>query len=316
MNHFRTLDIKDRAELLREYAKKGYSYSAAVKDFNDGVESYNAGGYMTDTSPEVKRYGEEVIPDIANGVRYGEYTHPSLGTSGYANGYANGGPIRFMQPNDAKLPRVKNPNGSVSSERSASIGGEGGEPAYLVPTLKYGQNLMWPNDPVQEFRNTGEITGGPFKTWQEADKWDREVRHPYVEKGETVPSPLRFKSYAAGGPIKPKATFQKPSDNMLLNKEDQPWPDETLGRAGYVGNFKNGYAKHYFEPIGVERLAFNLTNTERLNRIPSINLDVYYNNDIQKRTMYKLPKTNTVYNEVTGLPLEPDQRPHYVRGIY
>jgi len=117
--------------------------------------------------------------------------------------YAGGGPIkeRFMQPTDSKLPTVQNPDGSRSSEGASSIGGEGGEPAYLVPTLKYGQNLMWPNNAVQEFRNTGEHVGGPFKTWQEAETWERNVRHPYVEKGESIPSPLRFKSYANGGAI-------------------------------------------------------------------------------------------------------------------
>jgi hypothetical protein len=77
-----------------------------------------------------------------------------------------------------------------------SIGGENGEPSYLIPSFKYGQPL---NDPMGEFRKTGEHLGGPFKTWQDADKWENETRHPAVEKGENIMFPQE--QFAMGGSI-------------------------------------------------------------------------------------------------------------------
>jgi hypothetical protein len=82
-----------------------------------------------------------------------------------------------------------------STEVSTSIGGEDGEPAYLIPSFKYGQPLQ---DPVQEFDMTGQYLGGPFKTWQDAEKF-QELRHQYVEKGQPLPSPIATSNMAMGG---------------------------------------------------------------------------------------------------------------------
>lgn len=95
----------------------------------------------------------------------------------------------FLQPNSSKLPSgYKIPYKDRSSELAISIGGENGEPAYLIPSFKYGIPL---SNPIKEFNKTGEHLGGPFKTWQEADKWEREIRHPYVEKEQAIPTPIR-----------------------------------------------------------------------------------------------------------------------------
>jgi hypothetical protein len=84
-----------------------------------------------------------------------------------------------------------------STEVSTSIGGEGGEPSYLIPSFKYGQPLQ---DPIQEFNMTGQHLGGPFKTWQDAEKFG-ELRHQYVEKGQPLPSPIATSNMAMGGSI-------------------------------------------------------------------------------------------------------------------
>jgi hypothetical protein len=95
----------------------------------------------------------------------------------------------FLQPDSKKLPSgVFAANVDRSSELASSIGGEDGELAYLIPTFKYGLPLK---NPKAEYYRTGEYLGGPFKTYQEADEWERNVRHPYVEKGVPIPSPLR-----------------------------------------------------------------------------------------------------------------------------
>jgi len=107
----------------------------------------------------------------------------------------------FLQPNSSKLPAAPTPGGKkgqMSTELAMSIGGEGGQPGYLIPTFKHGKPLA---DPEAEFRQTGEHLGGPFKTWQAAEKWGKE-RHKFVEKGQSVPSPTKtWDEFAMGGGI-------------------------------------------------------------------------------------------------------------------
>jgi len=111
--------------------------------------------------------------------------------------YQVGGKLKFLQPTDEHLPEgYVIPNSTPSSELAMSIGGENGEPAYLIPSFKYGRPL---DDPMGEFRKTGEHLGGPFKTWQEADEWERTVRHPAVERKENIMFPQE--KFAMGGSI-------------------------------------------------------------------------------------------------------------------
>ena len=95
----------------------------------------------------------------------------------------------FLQPTSNKLPIGYMPGATIpSTERAVSIGGENGEDAYLIPEFKYGRPLI---NPILEFNITGDMLGGPFDTWQEADEWERAVRHPYVEKGKNIPTPIK-----------------------------------------------------------------------------------------------------------------------------
>ena len=114
--------------------------------------------------------------------------------------YQMGGKLTFLQPTSEKLPQgYRIPYADPSSELAMSIGGENGEPAYLIPSFKYGRPL---ENPMEEFKKTGEHLGGPFKTWQEADQWEQEVRHPYVEKGQAIPMPIKtWGEMAMGGSI-------------------------------------------------------------------------------------------------------------------
>jgi len=100
--------------------------------------------------------------------------------------YQKGGEVKkkFLQPDSMYLPNVHNKEtGMSNSEVSMSIGGEYGEPSYLIPSFKYGKFL---DDPVGEFNKTGEHLGGPWQTWKEAEAFGKE-RHKYVEKGQKVP---------------------------------------------------------------------------------------------------------------------------------
>lgn len=114
--------------------------------------------------------------------------------------FQGGGKLTFLQPTSEKLPQgYRIPYTDPSSESAMSIGGEDGEPAYLIPSFKYGRPL---ENPMEEFKKTGEHLGGPFKTWQEADQWEQEVRHPYVEKGQAIPMPIKtWGEMAMGGSI-------------------------------------------------------------------------------------------------------------------
>jgi hypothetical protein len=135
--------------------------------------------------------------------------HYQMGGNIYPVNYvpqAQGGKeLTFLQPTSDKLPEGYMRGSSIpSTERAMSIGGENGEPAYLIPSFKYGQELLGPVfDPISEFRRTGEHLGGPFKTWQEADEWERTVRHPAVENRETIMFPQE--QFQMGGSL-PGAT--------------------------------------------------------------------------------------------------------------
>lgn len=124
-----------------------------------------------------------------SGRNYSPSWGGSFQNGGWASKYIS--EDKFLQPNSEKLPTgYKIPNRYPSSELAMSVGGEDGEPAYLIPSFKYGQPL---EDPLKEYRETGDYLGGPFKTWQEADDWDINVRHPYVEKNQAIPFPIRTK---------------------------------------------------------------------------------------------------------------------------
>lgn len=121
--------------------------------------------------------------------------------------------FQFLQPTSDKLPEgYKIPYNTPSSERAMSIGGEDGEPAYLIPSFKYGKSL---DDPMGEFKKTGEHLGGPFKTWQEADEWEKTVRHPAVEKRQTIMFPQE--KFQMGGHLNQKQS----NTNSWLNKYEQ-----------------------------------------------------------------------------------------------
>ena len=129
------------------------------------------------------------------------------------------GGLHFLEPNDKKLPKGIGPYLSNSSELATSIGGENGEPAYLIPSMKYGRPL---DNPYLEFLRTGDHLGGPFKTWQEADEWGKNVRHPYVEKGESIPTPIRRWSLKKGGnPYQNGGMTPQQLFNFLFEGDDE-----------------------------------------------------------------------------------------------
>ena len=155
-----------------------------------------------------------------------------MGGSVYPVNYvpqAQNGKLTFLQPTSDKLPEgYRIPYADPSSELAMSIGGENGEPAYLIPSFKYGKPLA---DPIGEFKKTGEHLGGPFKTWQEADEWERTVRHPYVEQGKDIPMPIKtWGEMAMGGSI-PGAvgfTYARTNDPAPSNG---PYAKKTMASA-------------------------------------------------------------------------------------
>ena len=137
--------------------------------------------------------GRNYSPAWGGQFQMGGYVYPV----NYVPQAQEGKQLTFLQPTSDKLPEgYRIPYSDPSTERAGTIGGENGEPAYLVPSFKYGHPIY---DPVGEFRKTGEHLGGPFKTWQDADKWENETRHPAVEKGENIMFPQE--KFAMGGSI-------------------------------------------------------------------------------------------------------------------
>jgi phage gp36-like protein len=146
--------------------------------------------------------------------------------------------LTFLQPTSNKLPQgYMIPYNVPSTERAMSIGGEHGEPAYLIPSFKYGRELQ---DPIGEFRKTGEHLGGPFKTWQEAEKWEQEVRHPLVEEQKNVQFPIQ--EFKEGGYVQTNG-LNNTLNNYLNNNMKQ------YARGGDLTRFDEG-GTHEQNPNG------------------------------------------------------------------
>lgn len=196
------LTVSDKLALIREYKKQG-----------------GKGHYLP------------VIKQFANG---GDVPIPY-------NYLPNAKSRTFLQPTSSKLPSALNNIGNPwieesSSERAISIGGENGEPAYMVPSFKYGKPLT---DPVQEFRKTGEHLGGPFKTWQQAEEYEK-IRHQYM--GKELPSPIATRSYANGGGI------TKPSNRFVEATERPAYNFPYDGTSKYKGGYDIDKALEIYEP--------------------------------------------------------------------
>lgn len=77
-------------------------------------------------------------------------------------GYAEGGYIPGMTGvgniDLHKRPVVHNSDGTISTVRSLTVGGEKGEPAYLIPTV-VGSKVVSNDQAVQHFKTTGEHLG-------------------------------------------------------------------------------------------------------------------------------------------------------------
>jgi len=170
--------------------------------------------------------------EMQNGGDLSFISDPKLRTM--LEGYKPG----FMDTvGDYRLPEGRMA-GSInpSSEVSTSIGGEGGEPGYLIPTFKYGQPLQ---DPIQEFNMTGQHLGGPFKTWQDAEKF-QELRHQYVEKGQPLPSPIATSNMAMGGSIPGSVGF-------TYARTNSPAPSEGKYAKKTLPSAENGTEMQFYQ---------------------------------------------------------------------
>jgi len=69
-------------------------------------------------------------------------------------------------------PIVRNPDGSISTVRSITIGGDG-EPAFLIPTV-VGGRVVSNDEAIQHFRQSGEHLGR-FDTTVNADAYAQQL---------------------------------------------------------------------------------------------------------------------------------------------
>ena len=199
--------------------------------------------YYYDKLPK-KALGGGIDAPLRNGNNKGAMNGFQLNQKkegGWLSKYPDGG-LTFLEPNSKKLPQgYKVPYSAPSSELAASIDGENGEPAYLIPTFKYGHPLT---NPLQEFRSSHDYLGGPFKTWQEADEWDKNIRHPYVEKGQPIPTPLKRvgqdynqANFKQGGTINTWLDKYPEGGSFSLDKILPPAKSEPLVRGDISSSF-------------------------------------------------------------------------------
>ena len=141
------------------------------------LDKYEQGGLVlkkkTKDNYDLKANPNDVKASVGPGFVGLGYGASNWKSPAWGGQFQDGGILgkTFLQPNSSKLPSAPTPGGKkgqMSTELAMSIGGEDGQPGYLIPTFKHGKPLT---DPEAEFRQTGEHLGGPFKTWQAAEKW-------------------------------------------------------------------------------------------------------------------------------------------------
>jgi len=178
------------------------------------LDKYEQGGLVLKKKTK-DNYGKKPNPNNVQASVGPDFVGMGNNTKGRNYSPAWGGQFQdggFLQPTSSKLPEgYVIPYNTPSTELAMSIGGEKGEPAYLIPTFKYGKPLK---DPVAEFKKTGEHLGGPFKTWQEAEKFG-EMRHKYVEKGKNIPSPYKWWDEMQNGGKKKKKNIEDQMERWL-----------------------------------------------------------------------------------------------------
>lgn len=191
----------------------------------------------------------------------------------------NGG---FLQPTSSKLPEgYVIPYNTPSTELAMSIGGEKGEPAYLIPSFKGGKKLK---DPIAEYKKTGEHLGGPFKTWQEAEKFG-EMRHEYVEKGQNIPSPLKWWDDMQMGGSMPGAvgfTYARTAGSAPANGK---YTKKTLASA------QNGIELKTSDPAfkNIDPSILKNITTSDINEVKN-NLLNYISSDLYKQRQKNIPE--------------------------
>lgn len=233
-----------------------------ITDVNNQNFGGGATSYRVDSLDELRELPKELWDrKITPQYQMGGNIYPV----NYVPQAQEGRELTFLQPTSNKLPEGYMKGSSIpSTERAMSIGGENGEPAYLIPSFKYGQELLGPVfDPISEFRRTGEHLGGPFKTWQEADEWERTVRHPAVENRETIMFPqekfqtggsipgsvgftyARTKGIPSEGPYAKKTLpSAQNGQEMKYYQEGLDWKPKTISREGSVIKDDRGQWDH------------------------------------------------------------------------
>jgi hypothetical protein len=213
-NKVRSLGTRTGEMIFGEPGSKQASSNIIKKENGGWLEKYNDGG------PVQPNYNDYSV-SAGSGFEGDGYSNVGRNYSpAWGGQFEDGGNLSFikdpklrnmlegyqsglMQPGDYRLPEGRMAgNIDPSTEVSISIGGEDGEPSYLIPSFKYGSPLQ---DPTQEFNMTGQYLGGPFKTWQDAEAYG-ELRHQYIDKGyKELPSPIATSNMAMGGSL-PGAT--------------------------------------------------------------------------------------------------------------
>ncbi len=77
-------------------------------------------------------------------------------------------------------PRVKNPDGSVSTVNSMSFADSQEGPHILIPTVAHdGSGLLSDEDAIQQYRQSGKHLG-MFDTPENATAYSRQLHHEYA----------------------------------------------------------------------------------------------------------------------------------------
>ncbi|MFC0047808.1 hypothetical protein [Rheinheimera tilapiae] len=147
-NEHKTLGSKLNGEML-----------PALKSFGDGLKGTSYASYL-DVLAEMGKPKPEENP--------------------------NKGQIAEGNIDLTKRPVVKNPDGSISTVRSISVGFDDGE--YLIPTVSEDGRIMSEKEAIEYFKKTGKHLG-IFKTPQDATAYAETLHNQQAAMHSSVPAP-------------------------------------------------------------------------------------------------------------------------------